>query len=376
MSSIALFRLPHAQTCTLILQKEGLPQTLDRLTMLDDCRGYVFAPFASSSQNPILLLRPDVVETYSCDDVTSKINLPGAHPTGAPPNLPQGEASDSPPLGRGWGVGSSGVGSSERFHYHLDFCNFHAQLCEGTFRKIVLARSTIIEKPEPQSPIHLFQKACARYPRMFISLVSTPQGGTWLTASPEILLEERREDRGEMREDSRLFKTIALAGTADYSDDVRWSEKNIREQRYVATYMMETLEQFSNDIAEEGPCTVRAANLAHLRSDFNFRLDNTHHLGSLLHALHPTPAVCGLPKRDAFNFILRNESMPRGYYSGFQGPLDVDGMTHLYVSLRCMSIHGNRYRLYAGGGLLSDSDEESEWNETEAKLNTMRYVLE
>ena len=83
-----------------------------------------------------------------------------------------------------------------------------------------------------------------------------------------------------------------------------------------------------------------------------------------------------LPKHDAFKFILRNESVPRRYYSGFQGPLDVEGMTHLYVSLRCMSIHHNRYRLYAGGGLLSDSDEESEWNETEAKLNTMRHVLE
>ena len=327
--------------------------------MLDDCRGYVFAPFASSSQNPILLLRPDVVETYSCDDVAQALSVSDGlsdfqftySDPGRIPSMP------------------------ERFHYHLDFCNFHAQLCEGTFRKIVLARCSTIEKPEMLSPFFLFQKACASYPRMFISLVSTPQGGTWLTASPEILL-ERVIPQPSSADDSCFFKTIALAGTADYSYDVRWSEKNIREQRYVATYMMETLEQFSNDIAEEGPCTVRAANLAHLRSDFNFRLDNTHHLGSLLHALHPTPAVCGLPKHDAINFILRNESVPRGYYSGFQGPLDVDGTTHLYVSLRCMSIHGNRYRLYAGGGLLSDSDEESEWNETEAKLNTMRYVLE
>ena len=96
----------------------------------------------------------------------------------------------------------------------------------------------------------------------------------------------------------------------------------------------------------------------------------------MLHALHPSPAVCGLPKREAFHFILHNESVPRRYYSGFQGLLGVGGMTHLYVSLRCMSIHPNHYRLYAGGGLLSDSDEESEWQETEAKLNTMRNVLE
>ena len=359
MSSIALFRLPYAQTCTLMLQQEGLPQTLERLTMLDECRGYVFAPFAPSPQHPILLLTPDVVETYPCDDVARVL-----------------QAS---PLLSGFQFAYTNPGRipqmPERFHYHLDFCNFHAQLCEGAFRKIVLARCSTIEKSEPQSPFVLFQEACARYPRMFISLVSTPQGGTWLTASPEILL-EKVDSESPSAKGGCQFKTIALAGTVDFSDDVRWSEKNIREQRYVATYMMETLEQFSNDIAEEGPFTVRAANLAHLRSDFNFRLDDTRHLGPLLYALHPTPAVCGLPKLDAFKFIVSNESVPRGYYSGFQGPLDISGSTHLYVSLRCMSIHDNRYRLYAGGGLLSDSEEESEWNETEAKLNTMRNVLE
>lgn len=358
MSSIALFRLPHAHTCTLMLQDTGEPQTLQRLSMLDDCRGYVFAPFAPSADSPILVLRPDVVETYPCENVAAELAASPAlsgfsffySAFQQPPSLP------------------------ERVHYHLDFSNFYAQLCEGAFRKIVLARCSCIEKPEPQSPFELFQRACARYPRMFISLVSTPLGGTWLTASPEILLEKVAPQPSSAKSGC-CFNTIALAGTVDYSDDVKWSEKNIREQRYVATYMMETLEHFSADIVEDGPYTTRAANLAHLRSDFNFRLDDTRHLGSLLHALHPSPAVCGLPKLDAFQFILRNESMSRRYYSGFQGPLDVSADTHLYVSLRCMSIHGNRYSLYAGGGLLKDSDEESEWNETEAKLNTMRHVL-
>ena len=161
-----------------------------------------------------------------------------------------------------------------------------------------------------------------------------------------------------------------------FTEEVRWSEKNIREQRYVATYMMETLEQFTNKISEEGPYTTRAANLAHLRSDFTFTLSDSHHLGTLLQTLHPTPAVCGIPKREAFDFILRNESSPRRYYSGFQGPLQPEGETHLYVSLRCMMINGGHYALYAGGGLLKDSVEESEWQETEAKLNTMRNVLE
>ena len=98
-------------------------------------------------------------------------------------------------------------------------------------------------------------------------------------------------------------------------------------------------------------------------------------VGALLDVLHPTPAVCGLPKREAFNFILDNERVSRQYYSGFMGPLLMNDSTHLYVSLRCMHICDHQYQLYAGGGLLPDSVEEQEWQETEAKMETMRNLL-
>lgn len=143
----------------------------------------------------------------------------------------------------------------------------------------------------------------------------------------------------------------------------------------MATYIAEQLELFTSSFTEDGPYTVRAGHLAHLRSDFHFTLSDPQRIGSLIETLHPTPAVCGLPKREAFQFILHNELHARSYYSGFMGPLDVQGRTHLFVTLRCMSIHENGYRLYAGGGLLTDSDEEQEWQETETKLDTMRRIL-
>jgi isochorismate synthase len=104
-------------------------------------------------------------------------------------------------------------------------------------------------------------------------------------------------------------------------------------------------------------------------------LPSVDRIGNLLQALHPTPAVCGLPKREAFDFIVRNEHTSRRYYSGFMGMLDPQGETHLYVSLRCMNIKNDSCCLYAGGGLLKDSKEWQEWQETEAKLETMRRVL-
>ena len=108
---------------------------------------------------------------------------------------------------------------------------------------------------------------------------------------------------------------------------------------------------------------------------FYFLLKNTDHIGDLLQELHPTPAVCGLPKEEAFRFIPDNEGYDRSYYSGFTGWLDTEGHTDIYVNLRCMEIKPGEAILYAGGGILASSEVESEWMETGDKMNTMRSIL-
>ena len=342
MSAFAIYRLPYANHCIRVEQTDGEPAEFLSCTELNGRNGFVVAPFDITPEQPILLIRPDIVENVEFR-----------------PERIEYKNSQLSTL------------NSQQDSYAIDFANYHAQLEAGLFRKIVLARCVDEVTSLPVEPMALFQCACERYPRMFISLVYTEKSGWWLTATPEILLE---------KQDSQ-WRTIALAGTMKLEGEqlngegetLSWSTKNIQEQRIVATYITECLEQFTGDFQEEGPRTVRAANLVHLRSDFTFTLPDSDHLGDLLHTLHPTPAVCGLPKRDTFNFIVKNEHSPRRYYSGFMGPLGEQ--THLYVSLRCMNIEGNRYHLYAGGGLLKDSTEEQEWQETEAKLETMRSLL-
>ena len=340
-TAFALYRFPYADHH---VRLEG--ETLEFLScaQLNGQAGFVIAPFEVKTEQPIVVIRPDRLETVALPEETK----PTADRETSVPTEPTPD-------------------------YAIDFANFHAQLRQGTFRKIVLARTVDETAAMPVEPVELFHRACARYPRLFIALVYTPQSGLWLTATPEILLEGG----------DGAWRTIALAGTMKLEKEqldgegetVTWSTKNIEEQRIVATYVAECLEQFATDFCEEGPRTVRAANLVHLRSDFTFTLPDDQHIGDLLGQLHPTPAVCGLPKRDAFLFIVSNEHTPRRYYSGFMGPLNVDQATHLYVSLRCMSIDGCRCRLYAGGGLLKDSVEQQEWQETEAKLETMRRCI-
>ena len=377
MGAFAIYRLPHDDHYTLVEQTAGEPLELTSLAELNGRSGFVLAPFAISDEHPLLLIQGNRVEHHRLESLPNLHHPSPITPLGRARPLAAcyqrdarrtlaTEGTQEPP--------SVSRTSNSRSEYHIEFSNFHAHLLSGDFRKIVLARSVDIAVDNSQ--LEYFLDACRRYPRMFICLVSTPRSGTWLTATPEILLSS---DGGGQ------WQTMALAGTMQLEGDdlqgegehLMWSTKNIQEQRYVATYITECLEQFTNDFNEKGPYTARAGHLVHLRSDFTFSLPDDHHLGDLLMALHPTPAVCGIPKQQAFDFILQNEHTPRSYYSGFMGPLQLSPQhsTHLYVSLRCMQMFPGFCRLYAGGGLLPDSVEEQEWQETEAKLNTMRNLI-
>ena len=360
MTAFALYRLPHQQEVTLVEQTTGDPLEITSLQNLNGRQGFVLAPFQTTADCPVLLIRPDRVQTFK----NYALSIVPLLSEKSAPFLPV-KCPFSP--------SKVPLFSEGREDYATDFACFHQQLREGNFRKIVLSRCAEQLFDDEADPLQLFARACEYYPRLFISLVYTPQSGYWLTATPEVLLECK----------DGLWHTMALAGTMKLEGDdlngegehVQWSDKNIQEQRYVASYIMDCLHHLTTDIREEGPRTVRAANLVHLRSDFTFTLLDSARVGSLVQLLHPTPAVCGLPKDETYSFILEHEHTPRQYYSGFMGPLGLQSSTHLYVTLRCMQIVDGKYRLYAGGGLLKDSIEEQEWQETEAKLETMRQCI-
>lgn len=348
--SYVYFRLPHS---TQIFRNKlsAEPEELMSAAELNGRRGFVIAPFAPTGGHPILLLPSE----WEAVDVDADCHLSAM--------LVDADYED------------------EREHYAIDFHNCHGQLANGSFQKIVLARSSRLTATEHIDPLTLFARAARRYPRMFVALFSTDRSGTWLVATPETLLAGTKGAMqtmalaGTMKLDSTLAARTADADHGCY-DDVHWSSKNVKEQRYVETYITECVEHFSDDFCVKGPYTARAGDLVHLRSDISFNLKDTTHLGDLINTLHPTPAICGIPKAATREFILDNEACRRSYYSGFCGLLDPDADTRLFVTLRCMQIDtDNTYRLYAGGGLLSDSDCQSEWAETEAKMNTMRQLF-
>ena len=353
-ASFVLYRYPYERgKYTLMRQTKGNPLVLKSFDELDGKSGFVFAPFYINDSHPLLLLQPNVVERHR---VSANV---GFHENDFQP--------------RDIDV--------ERRIYESVFSCFHDKLACGDFSKIVLSRCSLETAKGLIDLKELFMRACVLYPRMFIALVSMPQCGTWLMATPEILLESK-EGR---------WHTMALAGTMEVDEcsdtdellayrkkdkDIHeWSGKNTREQKYVSDYIKGCLEHLAVNIDITGPYTLRAGLVKHLSTDFMFDLTNGNDVGKLVKLLHPTPAVCGMPKGDTYRFIRAQEGYDREYYSGFGGPLCCDEGTHLYVTLRCVSIVGCRYKLFAGGGLLAESKKEDEWLETEAKMETMRRCL-
>lgn len=143
-------------------------------------------------------------------------------------------------------------------------------------------------------------------------------------------------------------------------------------------YIEEVL--FNMDITEygkTGPVTIKAGNVVHLKTQYNLSKKQTESkVGELIAGLHPTPAVCGLPRNKSYELIRKVEKHKRRFYSGFIGPWNLSGNSQLFVNLRCAEIYSDKLSLYVGGGLTAESKPEDEWEETVKKSQTLLSVVE
>jgi isochorismate synthase len=239
----------------------------------------------------------------------------------------------------------------------------------GNLRKVVLSgRKHIRFSTYPDLEI-IWKNITNRYHRAFISMVYTPDGQLWAGASPELLLSVNRD----------YIRTIALAGTQNGQSGtaISWSEKDRTEQQIVCDYIEECFENAEIGNVEISPVkTAIAGQLKHLQTEYFAPVnDNINKLDTLVNFLHPTPAVCGVPLGKAKSLIKQYEEGPREYYSGYLGPVGYNGSYNLFVNLRCMQLSNQGALLYAGSGIVQDSDPDAEWNEIQMKFGTMLSEL-
>lgn len=204
----------------------------------------------------------------------------------------------------------------------------------------------------------------AKYPSAFVFIYYTPETGGWAGATPETL---GRYSDGK-------FHTMALAGTRKTGSGYDWTEKEIREQEFVADYISATFSGLGIPFDVSEKATHSAGCVEHLCNYFTADIADSAMAEKLVAALHPTPAVSGIPQRKAMDAIAAIESHERHCYGGYIGPFS-PGRFDYFVNLRSLYFNGNTQTLFCGGGITADSKAGSEWEETEAKSATLAPVL-
>jgi isochorismate synthase len=242
----------------------------------------------------------------------------------------------------------------------------------NSFSKVVLSRKETVDLPNFDL-ISQYIKVASKYHSALTYCWFHPEIGLWMGATPETLL----------KVNENKFQTVALAGTQLYqgSEEVRWQKKEKEEQQLVTDYIVEIIRKSVSEVQISVPITFKAGNLLHLKTTIQGIIDKKTNLNDLVLLLHPTPAVGGLPKIKAINFINFIEGYNREFYAGYLGEIGYNdnSKTDLYVNLRCMKIQKNKdnfeANLYIGCGITKDSIPENEWFETVNKAMTLKNVI-
>jgi isochorismate synthase len=241
--------------------------------------------------------------------------------------------------------------------------NARKEIKNNLLTKVVLSRPSKFKVNKNKDLIDLFINLCDKYPNAFVSLISSPFYGSWLGASPEILLEQRGDN----------YMTTAIAGTKKSSAKLEFTSKEFDEQHIITEYIENLLKEESIKGEASSVQNLDTGKLTHLQTNILFRKSPQYRL-QILAKLHPTPAVGGYPTKEALRFIDKNENYSRELYSGYLGPISKNELK-VFVNIRCMQWLPDFAILYAGAGITEASDAEAEWVETENKLQVIASVL-
>ncbi|ALJ86083.1 TPA: isochorismate synthase [Acinetobacter baumannii] len=251
------------------------------------------------------------------------------------------------------------------------------QFDHNNLEKIVLSQAVDFELSHQQSPYDLVHTLAAQNQHAFSFVIPVEDNAHLLGASPELLISKQ----------GHIVKSNPLAGSRPLSEDDRINQKNIEdlyastkdlhEHQIVVDSVFKNLKPFCQKLSvSEQPEILKTTTMLHLSSVFEGQLKNeqTNALALAL-SLHPTPAICGSPTQLSKHFILEYEGYDRNYFAGLVGWMDADGNGEWAVTIRCGLLSERNLRLYAGAGIVKGSEAELEWNETEAKMQTLLKTL-
>ncbi|WP_297986281.1 chorismate-binding protein [uncultured Chryseobacterium sp.] len=249
----------------------------------------------------------------------------------------------------------------EKLEKVIDFIKEN-QLSKLVYSRIKLLDYQDLNESENINLSQSFLKLCENYPNAFAYLF-IENGICWMGAFSEIL--------GKFNKETNEFETMSLAGTLPINED--WTSKEIEEQKPVSDYIFNILSEYSDNVHQSETYDHISGNIKHLRTNFKAKI-NPEELEKLISVLHPTPAVCGIPKDFCKKAIERFEQHPRSFYAGY---IKVETAKEIlyFVNLRCAEFLKNVALIHVGGGITSQSNPEKEWRETELKSQAILNSL-
>jgi isochorismate synthase len=250
-----------------------------------------------------------------------------------------------------------------------------ARIRAGELEKVVLAREVRVHSPRDHDPAAVLGFLRDAFPSCYVFAVGRGDA-TFIAASPELLV----------RREGQRASTVALAGSIRRSADpavddhlgerLLRSDKDRQENEIVVRRIARALAPHSVWVTTASePVVIKVANIQHLATPIRAQLAEPMDAIELTGVLHPTPAVAGEPWAKAAALIPALEGFDRGWYAGAIGYCDQSGDGEFCVALRCALLRGPLAQLFAGGGIVRDSDPASELEETETKLAALLPVL-
>ena len=229
-------------------------------------------------------------------------------------------------------------------------------------KKIVLSR--IISFPHKGLTVDsIFTALNEKFPSAAVFAFTDEHEVTWLGASPELLFRKRGE----------VYQTISLAGTRKTGSEEAWGEKEIEEQSFVTDFIQRELENLGAEKIVLGDVKSRSAgSVEHLCTEIQFEYNGD--WKEVMNTLHPTPAVCGMPREQAKGIVADLETHDREYYTGLIGIEQGDNVD-VYVILRCLKYSEDLLHVFVGAGITDSSIPELEARETRWKAESLTGVI-
>lgn len=243
--------------------------------------------------------------------------------------------------------------------YQEKLANVIGFIKQNNLSKLVISRRELLNYNGLQINLtQTFLNLCKAYPNAFVYFF-IKEGKCWMGAFSEIL--------GKFNKKTSQFETMSLAGTISVNDN--WTKKEIDEQKPVTNFISNVLEKFSENMEQSDTYDHVSGNIKHLRTDFKAQITQEN-LENIISELHPTPAVCGIPKDLCQNAIEQFEKYPRKLYAGYI-KVETEEYIQYFVNLRCAEFFKNAALIYVGGGITAESSVEKEWQETELKAEAI-----